>query len=365
MGKRKFFIAGILTAVLAASASVFSGGNIYGHYGDFGGEADDCARVTGNIRASAEEKGTEYYVGGMPAGFTLGVGGAQVIGLSQVMGENGCYSPAANVGLKTGDVIEKVSGIRVKTTQELNDTIAKSGGRQVILTIRRRGETADVPIVPVKDCVTGRLKIGILARDSVSGIGTVTYIEKESRRFGSLGHPVGGETGDTFLGGDICSCTIVGVTKGIRGRAGELRGTLLNAEKFATGDNVTDCGIFGTVDETYFLGGNITAYTATADEVKIGDAYIYATIEGDTPKKYDIDIVKVDKNNKNNKNFVIKVTDSELLDKTGGIVQGMSGSPILQNGKLVGAVTHVFINDPARGYGVSIGNMLQSDRKSR
>ena len=99
--------------------------------------------------------------------------------------------------------------------------------------------------------------------------------------------------------------------------------------------------------------------------MKIGDAYIYATIDGDTPKKYDIDIVKVDKNNKSNKNFVIKVTDPELLDKTGGIVQGMSGSPILQNGKLVGAVTHVFINDPARGYGVSIGNMMQSDLKGR
>lgn len=357
MSRRKSFFSGLLAALFVAGVPVI---NICGEAN--GGEnAFEISELRGNvaqITASAAER--EFYVGGMPAGFTLGVGGAQVIGLTQVMGETGSFSPAAKAGLKTGDVIERVSGIRVRTTSELNDAIGRCGGKEVTLYIRRHGETAEAAVRPVKDKVTGRYKIGILARDNVSGIGTVTYIEKDSRKFGSLGHPVAAENGGEFSGGDICSCCIVGIKKGVRGKAGELRGTFLNAEKIGKGEKITDCGIFGVFSETYSLTGNLTAYAASADEVNIGNACIYSTIEGETPKKYEIDIVKVDKNNRGNKNFVIKITDGELLEKTGGIVQGMSGSPILQNGKLVGAVTHVFINDPTRGYGVSIDTMLKS-----
>lgn len=345
MGNRKSWKSGIIAACLAVSIPFFVGG-------------------TPGIGSAKAENGDythkEVYIGGMPAGFTLGIGGAQVIGLSQVMGEGGCFSPAAKAGLKTGDIIEKAAGIRVRNTAQLNEVIWRSGGKQTLLEVRRNGETAEVSVVPVKDAITGKYKIGILARDSVSGIGTVTYIEKESGRFGSLGHPVAAEGGTQFTGGEICSCCIVGVKKGIRGNAGELRGTFLSSERFGCGDKVTDCGIFGTVDETYSLKGNLAAYTATADEVTIGDACIYSTIDGETPKKYAIDVVKVDKNNRGNKNFVIKITDPELLEKTGGIVQGMSGSPIMQNGKLIGAVTHVFLNDPARGYGVAIETMMKS-----
>ncbi|MGN1062644.1 MAG: SpoIVB peptidase [Candidatus Scatosoma sp.] len=350
MGGRKFIISGILAALCAVISPIpDTCGN---------SARETSAHGCAQIEAKAAER--EFYVGGMPAGFTLGVGGAQVIGLSQVMCDTGSYSPAAKAGLKTGDVIEKVSGIRVRTTAELNEAIGRFGGKEVTLTVRRHGESAEVSLRPVKDKVTGKYKIGILARDSVSGIGTVTYIEKDSRRFGSLGHPVAAENGGEFSGGDICSCCIVGVKKGVRGKAGELRGTFLNAEKIGTGDKITDCGIFGTFNETFALTGNLTAYAASADEVSIGNACIYSTVEGESPKKYEIDIVKVDKNNRGNKNFVIKITDDELLEKTGGIVQGMSGSPILQNGKLVGAVTHVFINDPTRGYGVAIETMLKS-----
>lgn len=352
MSRRNFFVSGILAALFAVGTPVLN------TCGESARKTYQGKNEASEITVSAAER--EFYVGGMPAGFTLGVGGAQIIGLSQVMGETGSFSPAAKAGLKTGDVIERVSGVRVHTTSELNEAIGRCGGKEVTLYIRRRGETADVAVRPVKDKVTGRFKIGVLARDSVSGIGTVTYIEKNSRRFGSLGHPVSAENGGGFLGGDICSCCIVGVKKGVRGKAGELRGTFLNAEKIGTGEKITDCGIFGVFSETYSLTGNLTAYAANADEVSIGNACIYSTIEGETPKKYEIDIVKVDKNNRGNKNFVIKITDGELLEKTGGIVQGMSGSPILQNGKLIGAVTHVFINDPTRGYGVSIDTMLKS-----
>ena len=344
MGKRRFFICAILTACVAAGIPGAAG----------------IQRIGAANAQNGDFSHREVYVGGMPAGFTLGIGGAQVIGLSQVLGEGGSFSPAAKAGLKTGDIIEKASGVRVRNTAELNEAIALCGGKQTTLSVRRNGELADVAVTPVKDKITGKYKIGILARDSVSGIGTVTYIDKQTRKFGSLGHPVTAENGTRFSGGEICSCCIVGVKKGVRGKAGELCGTFLSSERFGNGEKVTDCGIFGTVDETYTLNGNLTAYTASAEEVTIGDACIYSTVDGETPKKYEIDVVKVDKNNRGNKNFVIKITDRELLEKTGGIVQGMSGSPILQNGKLIGAVTHVFLNDPARGYGVSVETMMKS-----
>lgn len=205
MGNRKSWKSGIIAACLAVSIPFFVGG-------------------TPGIGSAKAENGDythkEVYIGGMPAGFTLGIGGAQVIGLSQVMGEGGCFSPAAKAGLKTGDIIEKAAGIRVRNTAQLNEVIWRSGGKQTLLEVRRNGETAEVSVAPVKDAITGKYKIGILARDSVSGIGTVTYIEKESGRFGSLGHPVAAEGGTQFTGGEICSCCIVGVKKGIRGKAG-------------------------------------------------------------------------------------------------------------------------------------------------
>ena len=145
----------------------------------------------------------------------------------------------------------------------------------------------------------------------------------------------------------------------MRGKAGELRGMFLNDKHLGSAEKLCNCGIFGIIDKD-FPTSQLMSAVADSSEAKPGDAYIYSTVNGVCPKRYEIEIVKVDKNNKENKNYVIKITDDALIAETGGIVQGMSGSPILQNGKMIGAVTHVFLNDPTRGYGIAIEKMLKN-----
>ena len=157
--------------------------------------------------------------------------------------------------------------------------------------------------------------------------------------------------------GNVYECTIIGINKGLRGKAGELRGMFLMDRPLGVAEKLCDCGIFGKI-EGNFNSSNLPCVNASSNEAKPGTAYIYSTINGVSPQKYKIEVIKVDKNNKENKNFVIKIVDKELIEETGGIVQGMSGSPIVQEGRLIGAVTHVFLNDPTRGFGIKIENML-------
>ena len=310
------------------------------------------------VRVSADS--TIVYVGGMSAGFTLKSGEPQIIGLCEVVTENGVCSPAVNAGLRTGDRIIKVAGIKVESIEELNEIVNKSQGKTLAFEIHRGRETLSLSIQPVKDKISNRYKIGILARDSVSGIGTVTYVDKTSGRFGSLGHSVVGENKAPLKISDgiVYECSIVGVQKGVRGKAGELRGMFISDKRLGNAEKLCDCGIFGKVSDEFDYD-SLTPAKADSSAAIPGSAYIYSTVDGTKPQKYEIEIVKVDRENKENKNYVIKITDEDLIAETGGIVQGMSGSPILQNGKLVGAITHVFLNDPTRGYGIDIEAMMK------
>ena len=310
-----------------------------------------------SILASAEEN--KVYIGGMSAGFTLKTGGAQVIGFSEVITEDGTYSPALNAGIRVGDVIRKVGGVRVEGVADLNETVNKSKGKEVEIELTRGEERIKLSIRAKKEQASQRYKVGVLVRESVSGIGTVTYIHEDGR-FGSLGHAVVGDNHQemSISNGMVYECSIVGVSKGYRGKAGELRGMFLNDKVFGNAEKLCDCGIFGQISEDFTVNELIST-VANSNTVKPGNAYIYSTVSGVTPKRYEIEIVKVDKLNRENKNYVIKITDDKLIAETGGIVQGMSGSPILQEGKLVGAVTHVFLNDPTRGYGIDIERMMR------
>ena len=189
----------------------------------------------------------------------------------------------------------------------------------------------------------------------------VTYIDKKTGRFGALGHSVVSENHQEMQisSGTVYECSIFGVCKGVRGKAGELKGVFINDKQFGNAEKLCECGIFGQISQKYAVN-DLMSTVSSSNEVKPGGAYIYSTVSGISPVKYEIEIVKVDKSNKENKNYVIKITDEALISETGGIVQGMSGSPILQNGKLVGAVTHVLVNEPIRGYGIFIENMLTS-----
>lgn len=308
------------------------------------------------VKVSAEEK--TVYIGGMSAGFTLKSGSTQIIGMCEVMSEKGVSSPALEAGLRSGDHILSVGGIRVNTIGELNEIVNKRGDKPLNLEILRGKDLLNITVTPIKDKVTNCYKIGVLVRDSISGIGTVTYID-EKGKFGSLGHSVVGENSQNMQISDgiVYECSIVGVCKGVRGKAGELRGMFLNDKTFGNAEKMSDCGIFGHISKDYETN-NLLKTKADSSDVKPGDAYIYSTVSGECTEKYKIEIVKVDKNNKEHKNYVIKITDDKLISETGGIVQGMSGSPIIQEDKLVGAVTHVFLNDPTRGYGIDIRTML-------
>ena len=307
--------------------------------------------------AYAEDK--TVYVGGMAAGFTLKTGAVQLIGVCDVVSNGKSCSPAAQAGLKAGDMITKVAGIQVETVQELNEIINKSKGNKLNFQIQRGEETFDCEITPLLDKLNNKYKIGVLVRDNVSGVGTLTYIDKKSGRFGALGHSVAGEKKQTMQVSDgwVYECNIVGVHKGVRGRAGELKGMFLHDTQLGKAEKLCDCGIFGEMYEGFSVK-DLPVAQASSQTVKPGAAYIYSTVTGVCPSRYEIEIIKVDKSNKENKNYVIKIVDEDLIEKTGGIVQGMSGSPILQEGKLVGAITHVFLNDPTRGYGIEIEALM-------
>ena len=311
------------------------------------------------LRASAKEGNQIVYVGGMPAGFTLKTEGAQVIGTCEVVTDDGACMPAREAGMRANDTILKVNSIKIESIAQLNEIINKSKGKCLKFEILRKGNHLEMEITPVKERQTDRYKIGVLIRDFVSGIGTVTYIDKESGRFGALGHAVVGENQREMqiLDGNVYECSIIGVNKGMRGKAGELRGAFLNDKRLGKAEKLCDCGIFGEISVD-FETDELMSVVASSCGATPGNACIYTTIDGIAPQKYEIEIVKVDKSNKENKNYVIKIKDDALIHETGGIVQGMSGSPILQNGKMIGAVTHVFLNDPTRGYGIGIEKML-------
>ncbi len=294
----------------------------------------------------------EFYLGGMPAGFSLFTRGATVVGLCDVITEDGLVSPAKKSNILVGDVILYIDEYEINNAKDIEKSLIIGGVK--ILTINRNDELIVEKVSVAKD-LSGHNKLGVFVRDDVSGIGTITYIK--GNKFASLGHPVLDDNGKllNITGGNLYNCNITGVVKGERGKAGELRGVFLRSNPVAKIEKNAYTGVFGEINE--FDKSNLKKIEI--GQAKMGGAKIYSTINGKTPKEYDISIVKVDEN-ADTKNFVVKINDENLISLTGGIVQGMSGSPIVQDGKLVGAITHVFINDPTRGFGISIENMINN-----
>lgn len=301
------------------------------------------------------------YLGGFPAGFVLNTRDVEVIGTCDIMTENGARCPARECGIKCGDVIKSINGVNIDSATKLTQILTEDY-TAYNLNIIRDGEEIDVTVNPIIDGSTGKKKLGLLVKDTINGIGTVTYIDKANDKFGSLGHPVTCESGEMvdINGGCIYGCTIYDIKKGVRGNPGELKGMFDNSQMFGIIKRNTKCGIFGDLSKDYDVTKLTKVEKGSVDDAAMGKAYIYTTLNGTQCDKYEISIVKVDSANKDNRNYVLKISDKRILEKSGGIVQGMSGSPIVQNGKLIGAVTHVFINDPTRGYGISIDNMMSS-----
>ena len=309
-------------------------------------------------------KQEEVIPSGIPVGIYVKTDGLLVLGTGIVTGEDGLnYEPALNI-VKTGDYIETVNGEMIDGIEEFQQTIEVLGEKELTLGVRREGTDIQVKITPVKGN-EGKYRLGIWVRQDTQGIGTLTYYT-EKGEFGALGHGItDSDTGELIeiKEGKIYQANIVNIIKGTRGEPGELVGYINRSAASFLGilEKNTTCGIFGeqmqlSTAETYAKSVEI----APKQEIKVGKATVLCQIEGEL-KEYEIEIEKLRYNMKNvNKGMVLKITDPELLGKTNGIVQGMSGSPIIQDGKLVGAVTHVLVNDPTRGYGIFIENMLDA-----
>ncbi|MBQ4528690.1 MAG: SpoIVB peptidase [Clostridia bacterium] len=296
-------------------------------------------------------------LGGEAVGINLRTDGVLVAELDSIKTVSGkSVSPARDAGIKSGDIIESINGIKVYKKEEISE-IVESGDNPLKICGNRNGKNFECEIESVKD-ETGKNAIGIWIRDTVAGIGTVTFYSDNS--FAALGHPICDiDTGKyvSASGGAIYSAAIVGVDKGEKGSPGSLKG-IFTTNKTGEITANSQYGVFGTSvsskPERIPVGKK--------NEIRCKEAQIVCDI-GKGPEKFDIEIQRIMPESDTSKSMVIHITDKTLLEKTGGIVQGMSGSPILQNGKIVGAVTHVFVNDPTRGYGIFIENMLAEAEK--
>lgn len=296
------------------------------------------------IPSTAVHAGEDYlYLGGFPAGFMLNTKTVEVIGMCDVVTEDGIRSPAKEAGIKTGDVIDKINGEEVNASTDINNILSKDYKKYEIDLLRGE-DKLKVEIDPAKDMSTGGKKLGVLVKDSINGIGTVTYIDGANQKFASLGHPVSDANNNVIEinGGKVFGSLIYDVKKGVRGTPGELRGAFENGVVIGDAKINCACGVFGDLSKNFDYSSLLKIPKGDLDDVQIGSAYIYTTIYGKSADKYKISIIKVDKGNRENRNFVIRIDDDRLIAATGGIVQGMSGSPIVQNGRLVGAVTHVY-----------------------
>ncbi len=313
------------------------------------------------VEVMAVPKEIKLYPGGNVVGIKLQTNGPFVVGFSDIENEEQKpYSPSKESGINLGDIILSINDVKIESSEFLAETLNSLDDEEIDVKLERDGKILYKKIKPIRT-EDGKSKIGLWVRDSTAGIGTVTFIDPNTGIYGALGHPITDvDTGDVIKisKGNIVNSSIVNVKRGEKGNPGELKGVFINDDiKLGNVIHNTKYGIFGEYSLENFYGEKMSI--ALKDEIKEGPAQIISTIENE-PKAYDVVIEKLlQQDNPSSKSMVIKVTDPELLEKTGGIVQGMSGSPIIQNNKIIGAVTHVLVNKPDTGYGIYIEWMLK------
>ncbi len=302
------------------------------------------------------------YPGGENIGAAMNTQGVLVVGIS---GLTDADSPARVAGLRAGDVILEIDGQTAQSAAHLSELVSRGGESPLNVRFTRNGVAKETSLTPAKDALDGRYRLGLWVRDSTAGVGTLSFYDPQTKSYGALGHAVTDLDTEIILPireGTILRSNVVGIRKGERGNPGELQGTFLR-DRAEIGDirSNTEFGIFGKASEPLTnplypdglpVGSRTTVHT--------GPAKILTTLDDTGIHEYDVEITRVaQQENASQKSMTLRVTDPVLLEKTGGIVQGMSGSPILQDGRIIGAVTHVFVNNPTQGYGVFIDWMLE------
>ena len=293
-------------------------------------------------------------------GMKLYTAGVLVVGMSEIEGKK----PYENSGIKEGDRIIQINQNQIDNTDDLMKAVNKSDGNNISIKYVRDEKTITTSIKPLKNS-RNEYKIGLWVRDAAAGVGTLTFYEPSSGMFATLGHGIMDiDTAELIkiANGELVTTNILSINKGTKGNPGEIRGTIEAGHAIGSISKNTKFGVFGTINKTPYLNTSNTneVQVALREEIKTGKAQIICELENGKKEYYDIEIQRIFiSNNKDNKSMLIKVTDKKLLEKTGGIIQGMSGAPIIQNGRFVGAVTHVLVNDPSIGYGVFADIMLK------
>lgn len=320
-----------------------------------------------DVNVSVLPKTTVIPVGSI-AGVKLYTNGVLVVGMSEVEGiDKTKYKPYENSGIEEGDMIISIEEKEISNTNDLIETVNKSKGEELDIKYVRNGETLECSITPTQTS-NSEYKLGLWVRDSAAGVGTVSFYEPTSKMFGALGHGITDiDTGEliNIANGEFITTKVVSITKGEAGNPGKIQGTIDKQQNIGEIAKNTNFGIYGQVNNISALNidSSKEMEVALREEIKTGEATILCSLDGEKAKEYKIEIEKIYINNDyDNKSMLIKVTDDELLEKTGGIIQGMSGSPVIQNGKFIGAVTNVLVNEPTKGYAI-FGDLMIKQMK--
>ena len=305
---------------------------------------------------------------GRAVGIKLFSDGVLVVGFSEIPTESGNAAPAKECGLREGDIITHINSEEVDTIEQVQSLLQDLEGDQMSIRCLRGEKQIQMTVQAAKCASDGTYKLGAWIRDSMAGIGTMTFVDPESGTFGALGHGINDV--DTAMlmplqSGGIMEASVTDVKKGTKGAPGELHGAFQTGEDIGTLWANTEGGVFGELSDQELIQGLKPLEVAAPSEIQVGPATILSSIAGEKVEEYAVEITKVYlAEDGDTRDLMLTVTDPKLLESTGGIVQGMSGSPILQNGKIIGAVTHVLVNDPTTGYGIFLENMLKAANTS-
>lgn len=302
-------------------------------------------------------------------GMKLYTNGVLIVGMSEIENmDNELVSPYRDCDIKQGDTILKVNDTEIENIDNLKEVVNDSNGENVILTLLRDGTVVTSNITPAQTELD-EYKLGLWVKDAATGVGTMTYYEKSTGIFAALGHGIVDSDTDQLINiesGEVVTSDVISITKADINSPGEIRGTIINQKTIGNIEKNTQFGIYGMLDNlaTLNIDTKNSLPVALRNEIEVGDAKILCSLDGKTTKEYNIKIEKIYTNNSyDNKSMLIRVTDDNLIQTTGGIIRGLSGSPIIQNGKFVGAVTNVLVSNPEIGYGIFGDMMIKEMRR--
>ncbi len=317
-----------------------------------------CISVPSAEASASRAIPSELIPSGIIVGISVKSDGVVVVSLGEVETADGKTSPAADAGILSGDIIKSIGEEKIVSIDDIKTSVRSSGGREISVRIERSGKSLRLSVTPALN-LSGSYELGVWLRDGLAGMGTVTFVDPKSGVLGVLGHPINDADAKVMLplkSGMLMGASVGSIIKGRSGTPGQLQGNLDFETKLGTIHSNTDCGIFGVTESAELIRGK-TMPVGPRKNIRVGEAFIISNISGEI-ERYSIEISRVFSGS-DERNMLITVTDERLISQTGGIVQGMSGSPIIQDGKLIGAVTHVLVNEPVKGYGISVEKMLE------